>query len=684
MNNSMIISIPRILIVISLFALGTYSQTPTPTPAPSPSMKTILEGKIKESFAQCGGWPPRLVKQEKRLDKKVPDGSPDVSNELINLIIKESDFTDLSESPKLYTASHLRLLDSIGFDPNNANALISDTELFGLAGSASREEIQAWGTSHALVKLDCMSMLNLAANAKPGSGLVIPLVSLEAAFSASRNADRRDQIVIYYAAQLNSPFDRAVDSSDPARRRFALMRALSWRLKQATNANAKYVSKGAFLVLDNHSNSNQNSSILGNLKAGLNIPFVNLNGAADGKLAKTMTSEVSSYSTYYWKTSLVDLPETAKLVTSIDGTMNTPFKFDRNEIKPQQTITAKAEIDGWDTRLCNLRWKADAANANFTGLDVSTQVKPPPTSTEPSNPFVVPATCIVTARFFLKSNPQNNELLGSPQLSMKLIDNAAVSFSLNTPDRLFLIGKPTVNMALMNATWEKKTVEGTEFVKWNLVGRVDPPNPQGGEQRKIVSVQTKNDNLVCDNGKETVPLNALKQVSLTNDPNFGAEALLLVDSPGGKFDSNPNQPDTLKRRCTLKGEVIVTTSLSNGTAPEQEIVGFSTINEISFPGKVSAPSVPTGLTAKIVDGKVRLTWEKPYSAESYLIYRSTSVDDEGESIGGNDLKAASFDDQLPAATATPVTYYYRIKAANSKGTSKAASFEPVKWVKSTP
>lgn len=679
MNNSMIISMPRILIVISLFALGINAQTPTP----SPSMKTILEGKIKESFGQCGGWPPRLVKQDKRLDKKVPDGAPDVSNELINLIIKESDFTDLSESPTLYKASHLRLLDSIGFDSTNANGLISDTELFGLAGSASREEIQAWGTSHALVKLDCMSMLNLAANAKPG--FVIPLINLESAFSASRQADRRDQIVIYYAAQLNSPFDRALDSSDPARKRFALMRALSWRLKHAANANAKYVSKGTFLVLDNHSNSNQNSSILGNIKAGLNIPFVNLNGAADGKLAKTMTSEVSSYSTYYWKTSLVDLPSTTELVTSLDGTMNTPFKFDRNEIKTQQTIIATAEIEGWDPRLCILRWKGDAANTNFKVIDVAVQVKPTPASTETiSNPFVVPATCIVTAKFFLNSNPPNNELIGSPRLSMKLVDTAAVSFSLNTPDRLFLIGKPTVNMALMNATWEKKTVGSTDFVKWNLVGRVDPPKPQAGEQRKIVSVQTRNDNLVCDNGKEIVPLNALNQISPSNDPKFQAEALLLVDSAGGKYDSNPNQPDTIKRRCTIKGELIVTTSLPNGTAPEDETVGFSTINEIDFPSKVSAPAVPTGLTVKIVDGKVRLSWEKPYSAESYLIYRSTSVDEEGESIGGNELKAASFDDQLPAAaTVTPVTYYYRIKATNSKGTSKAASFEPVKWVKST-
>jgi hypothetical protein len=464
------------------------------------------------------------------------------------------------------------------------------------------------------------------------------------------------------------------------------MRALSWRLKHAANANAKYVSKGAFLVLDNHSNFNQNSSILGNLKAGVNIPFVSLNGAADGQLAKTMTSESSSYSTYYWRTSLVDLPPATELVKSISGTMTIPFQFDRNEIKPQQTIIATAEIDGWDPRLCAASiWKGDAANTNFGVIDVTAKVKPTPKPSDTtSTPFVVPATCIVTTKFFLKASPPNDEVIGSPQLSMKLKDNEAVSFSLNTPDRLFLIGKPTVNMALMNATWEKKTVDGTDFVKWSLVGRVDPPKPQAGQQRKVVSVQTKNENLVCDNGQETVQLNALNQTSATNEPKFLAEAMLLVDSGGTKYDSNPDQPKTMKGRCKIKGELVVTTSLPDGTAPEQETVGFSTINEIDFPGKVSAPASPSGLTVKLVDGKVRLSWEKTYSAESYLIYRSTSVAEEGESVGGNDLKAASFDDQPPAATITPVTYYYRIKATNSKGPSKPASFEPVKWVKSTP
>ncbi len=78
------------------------------------------------------------------------------------------------------------------------------------------------------------------------------------------------------------------------------------------------------------------------------------------------------------------------------------------------------------------------------------------------------------------------------------------------------------------------------------------------------------------------------------------------------------------------------------------------------------PAAPTGLAAKAATGKVSLTWKASSGATSYNVYRGTSAGGENAAAIKTGLTAASFTD---SGLTTGTTYYYKVAAVNSGGTS---------------
>jgi len=78
------------------------------------------------------------------------------------------------------------------------------------------------------------------------------------------------------------------------------------------------------------------------------------------------------------------------------------------------------------------------------------------------------------------------------------------------------------------------------------------------------------------------------------------------------------------------------------------------------------PATPTGLTANAGKGKVTLNWKAVTGATSYNVYRSTTSGGEGTTPIRTGIGTNSYTDQgLTGGT----TYYYKVAAVNSAGTS---------------
>lgn len=82
------------------------------------------------------------------------------------------------------------------------------------------------------------------------------------------------------------------------------------------------------------------------------------------------------------------------------------------------------------------------------------------------------------------------------------------------------------------------------------------------------------------------------------------------------------------------------------------------------PGKQTAPSAPTNLTATAGNGQVALAWAGGSGATSYNIYRGTSSGGETEVDTG--ISSASFTD---TGLTNGKTYYYEATSVNSAGES---------------
>jgi hypothetical protein len=86
-------------------------------------------------------------------------------------------------------------------------------------------------------------------------------------------------------------------------------------------------------------------------------------------------------------------------------------------------------------------------------------------------------------------------------------------------------------------------------------------------------------------------------------------------------------------------------------------------------GTSTAPPTPTGLTATAGNGSVALAWTASAGATSYSIYRGTASGGEGTTPVGTSTTNSFTDTGLTNGT----TYYYKVSASNSAGTSALSS-----------
>jgi fibronectin type 3 domain-containing protein len=112
------------------------------------------------------------------------------------------------------------------------------------------------------------------------------------------------------------------------------------------------------------------------------------------------------------------------------------------------------------------------------------------------------------------------------------------------------------------------------------------------------------------------------------------------------------------------GQIVV--AFTQGSADNPSIAGI----EVWTPPSASAPSTPTGVTATAGAGKVSLSWTASSGATSYNVYRGTSSGGEGTTAYASGLTGTSYTDTSVTAG---TTYYYKVAAVNSAGTSAQSS-----------
>lgn len=84
---------------------------------------------------------------------------------------------------------------------------------------------------------------------------------------------------------------------------------------------------------------------------------------------------------------------------------------------------------------------------------------------------------------------------------------------------------------------------------------------------------------------------------------------------------------------------------------------------------VTVPAAPAGLKATAGNGSVALSWSASSGATSYNVYRGTAAGQEGTTPVKAGLTTTAFTDSV----ANGKTYYYKVSAVNSAGTSALSS-----------
>ena len=117
--------------------------------------------------------------------------------------------------------------------------------------------------------------------------------------------------------------------------------------------------------------------------------------------------------------------------------------------------------------------------------------------------------------------------------------------------------------------------------------------------------------------------------------------------------------------------------LTNGTTYYYTVAAVNAVGtgpqsaEASATPQAGAPTAPLGLTASAGNGSVSLSWSVPASnggspVTGYNVYRSTTPGGEGSTALATGVTTTSYTDN---AVTNGTTYYYKVAAVNSAGTS---------------
>jgi titin len=118
-------------------------------------------------------------------------------------------------------------------------------------------------------------------------------------------------------------------------------------------------------------------------------------------------------------------------------------------------------------------------------------------------------------------------------------------------------------------------------------------------------------------------------------------------------------------------------AVTNGTTYYYTVAAVNAVGtspqsgEANATPQATAPTAPLGLTASAGNNLVSLSWSVPASTggspiTSYNVYRSTSPGGEGSTALATGVTTASYTDN---AVTNGTTYYYKVAAVNSAGTS---------------
>jgi fibronectin type 3 domain-containing protein len=110
----------------------------------------------------------------------------------------------------------------------------------------------------------------------------------------------------------------------------------------------------------------------------------------------------------------------------------------------------------------------------------------------------------------------------------------------------------------------------------------------------------------------------------------------------------------------------ITIAFSQGTADNPEIAGIEIFGANGASTSPSVPGSPAGLTATAGNGQISLSWTASAGATSYNVYRSTTPNGEGMAAIAASIATTSYTD---TGLASATTYFYKVAAVNSSGTS---------------
>jgi fibronectin type 3 domain-containing protein len=135
-------------------------------------------------------------------------------------------------------------------------------------------------------------------------------------------------------------------------------------------------------------------------------------------------------------------------------------------------------------------------------------------------------------------------------------------------------------------------------------------------------------------------------------------AQLFVNPSGGNYQLKSGSPAIGAGIGSLAGHSAPSTDLAGNPRPTAN--GF----DIGCYEFVAPPPAPTGLTATPASGQITLQWNASSGATSYNIYRATTSG--GETLLVSGVTGTSY---LNTGLTNGTTYYYKVKAVNSAGTS---------------